>query len=180
MADSLQEQLVRAGLAEPDQANKGKSGGGKPANKSKGRSKGKGKGKTQAKQRADTPAGDGAQAAPQPAPPRDGRERTARLRGLVAKHRLGRDDARVPYRFTLGRRIKEITVTEEQRGQLARGEAGIVNVQGRFDVLPAQAIDAVRQLDPQVIVVLNGPDESESTADAEGRSHHPVPDDIMW
>jgi len=178
MADSLQEQLVRAGLAEPEQGKRGNSGGDKPRRKNKGR--GKGKGKHQPKQREAAPTGDDAGAAQQPAPPRDGRERTARLRGLVAKHRMGRDNARVPYRFTLGRRIKEITVTSDQQGQLARGEAGIVNVQGRFDVLPAHAIEAVRQLDPDAIVVLNGSDMSESTADAEARSDRPVPDDMMW
>ncbi len=180
MADSLQEQLVRAGLAEPDQAKKGKSGAGKPRNKDKGRGKGKGKGKPRATQRAAPQAADQAGASQHSAPPRDAHERTARMRGLVAKHRLPRQDGRVPYRFTLGRRIKEITVTSEQQRQLARGEAGIVNVQGRFDVLPAHAIESLRQLDPEAVVLLNGPDASDTAADAEAHSDRPVPDDLMW
>ncbi len=178
MADSLQDQLVRAGLAEPDQARKGKSGADKPRKQNKAR--GKGKGKPQAKQPAQAPAGPQSGQTQQPARPRDARELSAHLRGLVAKHRLARQEGHVPYRFTLGRRIKEITVTGEQQGQLARGEAGIVNVQGRFDVLPAHAIEAVRELDPTAVVLMNGADAPNSAADAEAHSERPVPDDLMW
>lgn len=184
MADSLQEQLVRAGLAEPEQAeqDRGKRKGGKKR-KDKRSGKGKSKPRPATKQHAHT---DASEAKPQPgageaqAKPRDARERTARIRGIVGKYRLPRQEARVPYRFTLGRRIKEITVTEEQQHQLARGEAGIVNVQGRFDVLPTHAIESVRALEPEAVVVLNRPDEPETAADAEAQSDRPVPDDLMW
>jgi len=80
----------------------------------------------------------------------------------------------------LGRRIKEITVTETQQGQLARGEAGIVNVQGRFEVLPAAAIESVRELEPDAVVVRNTGDTPSSAAEAEANHERPVPDDLIW
>lgn len=191
MANSLQDQLVAAGLAEPGQARKRGRGRKDPAAGGKPRAKGKGKGKRGSRARgrdggrdgaADTPArGEGADTAtPATASaPRGGRATIARLRQLVAAHRLPRKDADVPYRFTSGQRIKEITVTREQRARLARGEAAIVNVQGRYDVVPAAAVAAIRALDGGAVAMLNDPAEPGDGGD-DPCADRPVPDDLTW
>jgi uncharacterized protein YaiL (DUF2058 family) len=160
MGNSLQEQLIQAGLAESDQVRDQRKK--KAPKKKKGKPKGGGRAASPQKGQHKPTQGDGDSA--EAAPPKNERERIARLRRVVAKHRLPRSNADTPYRFTLGQRIKEIAVTAEQQRQLARGEAGIVNVQGRFDVLPAEAVGQVRNLDPAVVVVLNNPGAPAATA----------------
>ncbi|MDZ7747793.1 MAG: DUF2058 family protein [Halofilum sp. (in: g-proteobacteria)] len=143
---------------------------------SKGKGKGKGKGRSAtagaSPRRGDADAG-------QPRPAEGRRATTAQLRQVVKAQRLPRADGDVPYRFTSGRRVKEITVTGAQQRQLARGEAGIVNVEGRYDVVPAAALEAIRALDPKAVVVLNTPASAEADAD-DPYADHPVPDDLTW
>lgn len=192
MSNSLQDQLVQAGLADPDQARKrgrddARKGAGRGDRKGKPGGKGQARG-GQAKKRAggeDPKRGPrrGGRAGADAAPPQSARERTARLRQLVKANRLDRTGADIPYRFTAGRRIKEITVTADQQGRLARGETGIVNVQGHYDVVPAAIIDEVRALDDKAVVLLNAPDEraGTDTGDAgDPYADRPVPDDLTW
>lgn len=188
MGDSLQDQLVKAGLADPEQARaKGRGGSrrGQPTSKPRGKGKGKGKGggKPVAGQRkvgaAEAAAGTPATQDKSPKPA-GRRERLAQLRRLVKARRLDRTQAGIPYRFTSGRRIKEVTVTEEQQGRLARGEAAVVNVEGHYDVVPADCVEAVRALDDKAIVVFNDPVAGDSPGDDDPYADHPVPDDLTW
>jgi hypothetical protein len=186
MGDSLQDQLVKAGLADPEQARARERGGGRrgqPKGKPTGKGKGKGRGKPAAGKQRAGPADAGASTRAtqdRPAKPAGRRERVAQLRRLVKARRLDRSKAAVPYRFTSGRRIKEVTVTEEQQGRLARGEAAVVNVEGHYDVVPADCVAEVRALDEKAIVVFNEPGAGDSSGDGDPYTDHPVPDDLTW
>ena len=182
MADSLQDQLVKAGLADPKQARKPRGRGDASRGKGKGRGKGKAgnRGGQDRSRAAPAAGGTGTPAAGRSGPaPGSARGRTARVRQIVQESRLARERAEIPYRFTNGRRIKEITVTREQQALLARGEAGIVNVEGRFDVVPAEAIERIRGVDEKAVVLLNEPG-GDDAGEGDPDDDRPVHDDITW
>jgi len=176
MAKTLQDQLIQAGLAEPDQARKPAGKRGKPARRGpKKRKAGKDEARRAQSPRQTRDAAASPDADAQEPVPRNAREATAWARRIVAGARLDRRKADIPFRYTLGQRVKEITVTREQQRQLAAGEAAIVNIEGRFDVVPRAAAERVARLDARAVVLLNEPG-----ADDAAEAEHPVPDDLMW
>ena len=104
----------------------------------------------------------------------------AQIRQLVETHRLGRDSREQPevdYQFVDGKKIKKILVTQVQQDQLARGRIAIARLGERYELVPANIAEKVRQRDEQTIVLLNtvsAEDEDDPYAD------YPIPDDLMW
>ncbi len=177
MSNSLQEQLVQAGLADPDSqkksASKKKGKRRKPDHRGQGRSQGGAEpqrgadGDTRVADAA-TGGGDAPRREPTAA------ERAERVRRMVRSNRIDRKYAAVPYRFTQGSRIREVAVTASQQGRLARGELGIVAVGERFELVPAKVARQVRGIEREAVVVLN------TGREAEDDPEHRVPDDLRW
>ena len=190
MADSLQDQLRKLGLAkdQPERPGKGARERGKPAG-----IRGRGKGQAGGKGRTAGPgARDGelpleqawalrerqeqreADAARQRklAEDRRRREINERIRGIVERHRLNRDDAELPRNFLFRGRIRKLYVTPEQQAALTAGELGIVYLTGGYHLLAPEQLEAVRAIDAGHVVALDSgsPDEEE----------FPVPDDLEW
>lgn len=100
------------------------------------------------------------------------REINERIRGIVERHRLNRDDAELPRNFLFRGRIRKLYVTPEQQAALTAGELGIVYLTGSYHLLAPEQLEAVRAIDADHVVALDsgGPDEGE----------FPVPDDLEW
>lgn len=114
-------------------------------------------------------------------------EARAQARQIIETHKLERDgdhDDDTAYRFTDGRKIRDIRINEALRTQLANGTLVIVRHGDRYELLPRPAADKVRERDPDMIVLDHRRTPTDSDADANADDEYykqfEVPDDLIW
>lgn len=173
MGNSLQDQLLKAGLVTEEQARRAREGRrgarGRRAGPKGDRARARGE-KPPARARAAEPA-------PPPGAPADAEaERVkalnVRIRRLIDAHRVNDDAAEFVFHFTRGDRVKHVYVTEAQRRDLARGVLAIAGFRARHHLVPAHVADEIHALRPEIFVF---------RADAAGDAvDDGVPDDLVW
>jgi len=182
MAESLQDQLKKLGLAREQGEGKQKSANkprGKPAGKSHAAVK-PGRGREMPldeawalRNRAEQKQADEARRRKQ-AEDRRRQRINGEIRQIVEAQRQNRDDADVPRNFLYKGRIRKVYVTAGQQQALSEGRLGIAYLTGGYHLLETAALDQVRAISPEHVVDLaggpTGGDEDE----------HPVPDDLIW
>lgn len=171
MAQSLQDQLVQAGLATKEQA-RGRRRGKPPRDDGRGTGQQQKRAPTRSK---DAPKAGSGSADPAPSKRQQKRAMAERVAAVVASHGLPRARGEVPYRFTRGRRIKETWVSRSEQGALARGELALVASGGRYALIPPERVADVRAIDPHAVLVFLEAGEPDA-----GEEEHPVPDDLVW
>jgi uncharacterized protein YaiL (DUF2058 family) len=176
MGNSLQDQLLKAGLVDQkklDQARRDKT----KARRKKGAK----------------------QAAPKPAPTpeqlekaardrelnqqreevRRQREVAAQVRQLVRSHRHPRSEREddIPFHFENKGKVKRIYVSAEAHRLIASGALMIVNDNGVFELVPKDIAEKIRQRNPSLVIDLPA-DEGPSADDP--YAAYQIPDDLMW
>ncbi len=204
MANSLQDQLVKAGLADAAQAKPVK-----PKPKAKSRSKTKSKPQGKRAGRADT-----SKSAPpkrsKPQTPEDAalaqerrelrlmeqqrkqqekaaqqaerekQQRRQRLRDFLLREQRNDRSGEIPFNFTADNRIRRLYVTPAQRDALQKGEL-LIAVLGKRDfiIAPAQAQQA-RAMDASLFIYNGAEQEEAAPAEDDPYKDYTVPDDLMW
>jgi len=176
MASSLQEQLVKSGLASPQQAKQTKS------KKRKQKRHGDDSG-AQAQRRAAQQA-----AAEKQARDRElnrQRDEEARRKAesvaiwqMIKDNRIPRQAGDIAYNFTDGAALKRLYVNAEQQRDIIAGQLGIVRQNDFYELVPAEIAQRAAEHDPNLVLVANTP-ESQDDADDEYAAYK-VPDDLMW
>ena len=100
------------------------------------------------------------------------REINKAVKAVVQPHRLNKADAEVARNFLYRERIRKVYVTPEQNKALATGELGLVYLSGGYHLLPAEHVEAVRNISADHVVDLGGDEPEEE--------EFPVPDDLVW
>lgn len=106
--------------------------------------------------------------------------RAAQLRQLVETLRVPRPESDDYYNFVDGGRIRRLQVTPELRARIAAGSLVIVRYDGRYDLVPADAADRVRERDTDAIVANPPPAAAAPPADDDPYKDFVVPDDLTW
>ncbi len=178
MINSLQDQLIKAGLADAKQAKKGK-----PARRPKKKKR----------DRQGPALSESAQAAQRAIAEKAARDRElnrkraaaaerkavmGQIRQLIEQHRLPRDKADLGYHFQDGDKIRKLHVTAPIHQQLGQGRAAIVKLQGRYEVVPADVAQKIQERNAACVVLLHAPDTPKEGDDP--YADYPVPDDLMW
>ena len=105
--------------------------------------------------------------------------RRAQIRQLVEQHKLPRPDSDDYYNFVDGTTIRRIGVEPPLREQLMSGAVGIVRCAGRYELVPADLLVRIREIDAQVIAHHNI--ASQQTVDEnDPYKDFVVPDDLTW
>ncbi|TVQ93765.1 MAG: DUF2058 domain-containing protein [Chromatiaceae bacterium] len=176
MANSLQEQLLKAGLVSEQRLKETKAG------KHKQRRKG-----------APPAAEAGRRIAAQAAAEKQRRDRelnrqrdeearrkaeVVALWQLVRDSRLPRERADIAYNFTDGSALKRLYVNAEQQRGVVDGTLAIVRHDGFYALVPAAVAERCAEHDPALVVVRNRPGEDDRGND--DYAEYQVPDDLMW
>lgn len=182
MGNSLQEQLLKAGLVSKDQVNK--------ANKSKSQNrrqqpKGKKKGPKKPtlspeQQRArDEKAARDRELNERRNEARKQREIAAQVKQLVDANRHPPSDPEndVPFYFENKGKIKTLHVAPATRDMITSGRLVIVNANGRFELVPPDIAEKIRQRNPSLVIDLP---KEETPAEDDPYAEYQVPDDLMW
>ncbi len=185
MAQSLRDQLVKAGLASSAEAKKaerqqrkgqldkkrGKASADVPDTKAQAQQAKKDKAakdRAMARERNDKYAA---------------RALRAEIKQMILQHdqrekKTTEDD--VPYNFVHGKRIKRIYLPAAQKAQLISGSLVVVNNDGLYHFVSKEVADKIAARDPKRIIVANDDQPKTSSEDDEYYAKFAVPDDLDW
>mgnify|MGYP003651441414 FL=1 len=183
--ESLQEQLIKAGLVNKDRANKAKKDKQKQV-KAERKQGGKKK-----QQRAPSIADKEREMRNQ----RDRelnrqkqqqielRAAQAQIRQLIEANRIERGKGEIDYSFVYKNKVKKILVTEELRKQLSEGRMSIVRLvmpnETRFELVANAVAEKIAQRDANSVVQLNS-NEATGATDDDPYADYKIPDDLTW
>ncbi len=180
MGNSLQDELLKAGLIDKGRLDKAKK-----QNRQQAKQQRQGKAKTTAKKTRQPTQAELEKRArdreleQQRAEVRRQREVAAEVRQLVrnSRHPRAESEDDQPFHFENKGKIKRIFVSPETHKKIAAGKLIIVNDNGVFELVPPEIAEKIRQRNPALVIDL--PDEQGPTED-DPYAEFKVPDDLMW
>lgn len=178
MANSLQDQLMKAGLADKKKARRAKQQKREDANRAKrGEIELEDPAERARRQRAEKAEKDRQLEEQRKAKQRE-REIAAQVRQLIETHRLARGQGEQTYQFVQDKKIKKVYVDATQHRQLSNGQIALVALGEGYELVPTAVAEKIRQRDEAAILVLN---ERKADADQDDPyADYPIPDDLMW
>lgn len=180
MGNSLQDQLLQAGLVDKEQLDK--------ARKQKTRQQRQQRGKKSTKNKPVDPevqrqreekAAQDRELNRQRDEVRRQREVAAQVRQLVRQHRHPRShsDDDVAFNFQNKDKVKRLYVSADTHRLISAGRLVIVNDNGNFELVPPAIAEKIRARNPSLVIDL--PNDDEPAAD-DPYADYKVPDDLMW
>jgi uncharacterized protein YaiL (DUF2058 family) len=107
--------------------------------------------------------------------------RAAELRQLVEQLRVSRPESDDYYNFVDGGKIRRLAVNPELRARIVAGSLVIVRYDGRYDLVPADAAERIRERDANAVVAHPAAGQATSPpAEDDPYKHFVVPDDLTW
>ncbi|MBE9549243.1 MAG: DUF2058 family protein [Proteobacteria bacterium] len=92
---------------------------------------------------------------------------------LLDSTRLNKNDAEISRNFFHFGKIRKVMVDQAQLAQLNSGTIAVVYLRGRYHLVSKAVAEQVQKLSPEHVPDLKGSDEPDE-------SEHPVPDDLIW
>ena len=107
--------------------------------------------------------------------------RAAQLRQLVEQLRLPRPESDDYFNFVDGGKIRRLAVNPDLRARIVSGSLAIVRHDGRYDLVPADAVERIRERDANAIVASPAAEPAAPPpADDDPYKDFVVPDDLTW
>lgn len=106
------------------------------------------------------------------------KELAAQIKQLIDQNQLAQSDDGVKYNFNDDGKVKSVYVSEQIRIQIANGRAAIVKCEHQYHIVALDIARKIEQRDPGAIIVLNeapkAPEADDPYAD------YQIPDDLIW
>jgi len=104
------------------------------------------------------------------------------LRQLIHTHRILRGEGDLAFNFQDGTALKRIYVTAEQQRGLVHGALALVRQDANYELVPPAIAEKVHARKAELVVVLNTPGRpADSPAEEDDPyADYQVPDDLMW
>jgi hypothetical protein len=179
MGNSLQEQLLKAGLVTERQARDTRQTQRK--DRKAGKPRDDADQRAAAKRRQEQAERDRALNDKKEAERRE-RELRVQIRDMVLAASLNQDNAEVAYNVLHGSKVRRIYVTPEQRDGLVAGTLAVATARGRHHVIPAAVGEKIAAIMPGYFVH-SAPAADAGEADGgddDPYARYKVPDDLMW
>ena len=173
MSDSLREQMLKAGFKET-QGKKKKNPQSKSKQKKSNSARAKGSGISQksgpsSMERANI---DEREAIAE-------RKRIkAEIKAIIEAGRIEKTTGETAHSYLVGKRIKQMFVSESIQKQLVAGELVITRLNGSTYLIPAPTGEKVLSLNPDWVVIT--PSTDNATDDDDEYAEYQVPDDLKW
>ncbi len=108
----------------------------------------------------------------------------AQIEQLIAHYKIDRQSGDQEYNFADGKNIKKILVSQEYLDQLSRGRLCIVRYSSGYELIPKPIAEKIAERDETKILVNNSQsqqqDASTSAEDDAYYAQFEIPDDLMW
>jgi uncharacterized protein len=103
----------------------------------------------------------------------------AQIRELVMQNRILRPDVEETYNFIDGGKVRRIRADAALRERITRGEVMLVRCEGRYELVPPDIAEKIRERDARAVVAQAQPAAATEVVD-EAYKDFVVPDDLMW
>ncbi|MCK0106380.1 DUF2058 domain-containing protein [Marinobacter sp. S0848L] len=103
----------------------------------------------------------------------------AQIRQLVETNRLDRSRGETSYQFVHEKKIKKIFVDDQMVDQLSRGRLAVVFVNGEYELVAEGVARKIMERDETAVVVLHDR-TAEDQGDDDPYAGYEIPDDLMW
>ncbi len=100
------------------------------------------------------------------------------IRQLIHANRVVREGGDLVYNFTDGATLKRIYVNKDQHAKLVSGRLAVVRQDTFYEVIPAEIAERVRARDASLVLVHHQPMAQPEADDP--YAEYQVPDDLMW
>lgn len=107
------------------------------------------------------------------------KERWAQIRQLIEQHRVSRPETDDYFNFIDRKKVRRMSVDAALRERLVGGALVIVRCEGRYDVVPAEIAERIREREPRAVVSLIAHEQA-AVDDDDPYKDFVVPDDLMW
>lgn len=174
MGNSLQDQLLKANLANRKQMSKAK----KQKHKARKKDADKSVDAIQVQHQMDEKVARDRELNRQKQEEAKRKSVEAEIRQLIESNRVSRKGGETPYHFVEKTTVRKFYVTEQIHAQLVSGVLSVVKFGSQYEVVPRQVADKILLRDEQA--VLQRTDSTVSTAEHEEYVEYVVPDDLMW
>ena len=104
--------------------------------------------------------------------------RWAEIRQLVEQHRIAKPESDDYYNFVLNGKVGRVAVDAGLRDRIMAGSIAIVRCDGRYELVPDEIGERVRDREPRALVPR--PADQPSTPIDDDYKDFIVPDDLMW
>jgi len=182
--ESLQEQLLKAGLVDKNRANKAKKDKQKQAKIARNTAtKNVNKGKTAAQQAQSKRVERDRELNQQKQKQATQKAVFAQIKQLIDLNKVDRGQGEIAYSFVYKNKVKKIFVTGDIQQQLSRGRLAIVRLvlksERIFEIVPTAIAEKIEQRDENAVVQLNASvDKTENEDDP--YADYQIPDDLTW
>ena len=171
MADSLRDQLLKAGFKgeekKPPSTSKNKNA--KPRGKKPARNKASAKGATAADKKA---------AEQKTIETR--KQVKAEIKSLIEPASIKDYAGEIPYNFVLGNKVRQLFVNKSAQEKLSSGETVITRLNGNTHVIPAELASSILKLNPDWAIVDNTQSDKPADQSKDDYGDYEVPDDLTW
>ncbi|WP_323752501.1 DUF2058 domain-containing protein [Marinobacter sp.] len=103
----------------------------------------------------------------------------AQIRQLVETNRLDRSRGETSYQFVHEKKIKKIFVDDQMVDQLSRGRLAVVFVNSEYELVAEAVARKIMERDESAVVVLHDR-TAEDQGDDDPYAGYEIPDDLMW
>lgn len=103
---------------------------------------------------------------------------TAQVRQLVEENRLPLEDGEISYHFDHAGKIQRLLVDKTQHGQLSRGQLAVVILDDRYELVPIGIAEKIRSRDEASVILIH--EDSEEGDANDTYADFKVPDDLIW
>ncbi|MBS8241431.1 DUF2058 domain-containing protein [Marinobacter lipolyticus] len=103
----------------------------------------------------------------------------AQIRQLVETNRLDRSRGETSYQFVHDKKIKKIFVDDKMVDQLSRGRLAIVSVNDQYEIVAEAVARKIQERDEKAVVVLHDRQQDDVGED-DPYAGYEIPDDLMW
>ncbi|MGF2736715.1 DUF2058 domain-containing protein [Marinobacter sp. DUT-1] len=103
----------------------------------------------------------------------------AQIRQLVETNRLDRSRGETSYQFVDGKKIKKILVDDTMVDQLSRGRLAVVRLDENYDIVPEKVARKIMERDEGAVMVLHDRKQDDQGED-DPYAGYEIPDDLMW
>jgi uncharacterized protein YaiL (DUF2058 family) len=177
VGNSLQDQLLKAGLIDKNKANKASKEIRKQTRQQRN------------KKKAATPTAEQLRQQEKVAKDRElnlrreesrrQREIAIQVKQLVDFHRHPRsnDEDDKPFYFNNKGKVKQMYVSAETHKKITSSKLVIVNCNGVFELVPKEIAEKIRQRNPSLVIDLT---EEQTASEDDPYAEYKVPDDLIW
>jgi uncharacterized protein YaiL (DUF2058 family) len=179
VGESLQEQLLKAGLVDKSKLNKAKKQKKKQARQKRNTAEAATPVDPLVLKEREEKAARDRELNERRNEARKAREIAAQVTQLVSRHRYprspGEDDR--PFHFNNKGKVKRMYVSPQTQEMITSGKLVIVNHNGVFDLVPPEIAEKIRQRNPSLVIDLP---KDEKPAEDDPYAEYQIPDDLMW